>query len=130
MRRTGAVGSLVGARGDIVDNVVDGVAPPDAGGYFAVGINLDGDGTVARGNRVRGVYSESGSSAGIRANGEEQTVAGNQAVNVPAAGGESFGILANATTFCHNNNAAGFMATLPNCMDHENLSHDIPTVSP
>lgn len=110
------------AYGDVIDNVVAGVATTQATGSQSVGIVLQGAGNVARGNRVSGVLgSTGGESVGIWALGQAQYFTGQQAVIDNLVSGPNDGQFfdpgpavrggGTGETFCRNNHVTGGWAT-------------------
>lgn len=101
---------------DVLDNTVTGVvAPVD---HAAVGIDLRGTGTRARGNRVRGIQATgSGTARGIAAFGTHQSVVDNHIASVPSVAGTGLGGGGASSTFCGHNHVQGFATAIAGCQD-------------
>jgi hypothetical protein len=115
-----AIGIYVNA--DVIDNTVDGVFT-NAGANFPYGIVMEGAGTDARGNLVRGLLTQSGGiTIGIQVQANDVTLDGNR-VSLPSSlpaeatwGLHGSGTSANGT-FCAGNTVANFNNPLFNCQD-------------
>ena len=102
------------ASADVVDNIVAGVFAT-AAQTFPYAIIVDGGGSEARGNRVRGIVVAGGGVAnGIYASGAGVTVDGNRVSSAAPISG--YAISGNgANTFCSNNTEVNFSVQYYSC---------------
>ncbi len=113
----GNFGFGIDASGDVIDNIVDGTFGATANNS-AYGIEMDGDGTEARGNRVSGLLATgTGSATGLDVFGVGVTVRDNS-IAVPAASqGNGIAGLSATDTVCIGNTTLKFATAITQCQD-------------